>query len=149
MIAAVFGAVHAGFSLYWAVGGSWLIWSLGTSLLSTFEGREWILFPVGIVKLLAAVAPLVLAQWGWPGRRFTRAVCWVGAVILIVWGGLNTVVGNLVLSGVITPTSGFDRPGMIGHAWLWDPMFLAWGVALCVGLVASRGVSVRIRASRS
>lgn len=47
--------------------------------------------------------------------------------------------GNLVLAGVIRPESGFDRAGMIGHAYLWDPLFLAWGAALALGLIASRG----------
>lgn len=136
--AAVFGTLHAAISLYWALGGMWLLWSLGSSLLQTFEGREWILIPVGVVKLLAAGAPLILASCGWPARRLTRAVCWTGAIVLIVWGGLNTVVGNLVLAGIIQPASGFDRPGMIGHAWLWDPLFLVWGIALTFALVASR-----------
>ncbi len=31
-LAAVFGAVHAGFSLYWSMGGTWLVWSLGSNL---------------------------------------------------------------------------------------------------------------------
>lgn len=28
---------------------------------------------------------------------------------------------------------------MIGHAYLWDPLFLDWGAALMIGLLASRG----------
>lgn len=56
----------------------------------------------------------------------------------MIWGGLNTAVGNLVLAGVIRPESGFDQPGMIGHAYLWDPLFLVWGVAVTIGLLASR-----------
>ena len=59
--------------------------------------------------------------------------------MLVAWGGLNTVVGNLVLAGAIVPDGGFDRPGMVGHAFLWDPLFLAWGLALAVGLWGSRG----------
>ena len=135
--AGVLGIIHAGFSLFWALGGTWLLWSLGSGLLQTFEGREWILFPVGVVKLVAAVTPLALVRWGWPAHRITRSACWVGASVLILWGGLNTVVGNLVLSGLIRPSEGYDRSGMIGHAWMWDPLFLAWGVALVIGLVAS------------
>ncbi|MEO7587373.1 MAG: DUF3995 domain-containing protein [Arachnia sp.] len=135
--AGMFGVIHAGFSLFWAVGGTWLLWSLGSGLLQTFEGREWILFPVGVVKLVAAVTPLALFLRGWPAHRLTRAACWVGASVLILWGGLNTVVGNLVLSGLIQPSAGYDRPGMIGHAWMWDPLFLGWGVALVIGLLAS------------
>lgn len=142
--AAVLGTIHAVFSIYWAAGGTWLVWSLGSSLLATFEGREWFLFPVGVVKLIAAASPLLLARWGWPGRRTTRAACWLGAGVLIIWGGVNAVVGNLVLAGVIQPEAGYDRPGMVGHAYLWDPLFLAWGVAVALGMFRSqRRVHVR------
>lgn len=147
LAAAAFGIVHAGFSVYWAVGGKWLLWSLGSSLLESFEGWEWLLFPIGIVKLVAAVTPFILAQQGWWRRRLSQSACWLGAAVLVVWGGLNTVVGNLVLAGVIQSGSGFDRLGMIGHAWLWDPLFLVWGVALCVALFASRRIPVQDPAS--
>lgn len=143
VVAAVLGVVHAGFSLYWAAGGTLLVWSLGSGLVESFRGREWMLAPIGAVKLVAALSPLVLARSGWPQPRVTRLMCWLGALVLIVWGGLNTVVGNLVLAGVIEPGSGFDRLGMIGHAFLWDPLFLAWGEALAVGLLASRAVTSR------
>jgi hypothetical protein len=56
----------------------------------------------------------------------------------VAWGGLNTVTANLVLAGVIRPDGGFDRPGMVGHAYLWDPLFLLWGAALVVALRVSR-----------
>ncbi len=137
--ASAFGVIHAAFSLYWAAGGTLLVWSLGTDLVESFRGREWLLAPIGAVKLIAAVGPLVLARSGWPAGRVTRSACWLGALLLMIWGGLNTAVGNLVLAGVITPESGFDQPGMIGHAYLWDPLFLAWGAALAIGLIASRG----------
>jgi hypothetical protein len=137
--ASTFGVIHAGFSFYWAAGGTLLVSSLGTGLVESFRGREWLLAPVGAVKLVAAVAPLALVRSGWPARRVTRRTCWLGALLLIGWGGLNTVVGNLVLANVIQPKSGFDRPGMIGHAYLWDPLFLAWGAALMIGLLPSRG----------
>ncbi|MEO7131634.1 MAG: DUF3995 domain-containing protein [Dermatophilaceae bacterium] len=137
LVAGALGAIHAGFSLYWAAGGHWLIWSLGSDLVDSFQGREWLLVPIGGVKLIATVSPIVLARRGWPARAFTRAACWVGALALVGWGGLNTVVANLVLAGVIQPGSGYDRPGMVGHAYLWDPLFLAWGAALTVGLASA------------
>lgn len=46
------------------------------------------------------------------------------------------IVANLVLAGMIPPGLGYDRPGMIGHAFIWGPLFLAWGVALAAGLLA-------------
>ncbi|MGI8521882.1 MAG: DUF3995 domain-containing protein, partial [Nocardioides sp.] len=120
-------------------GGTLLVSSLGTGLVESFRGREWLHAPIGAVKLVAAMAPLALARSSWPARRVTRWTCWLGALRLMGWGGLNTAVGNLVLADVIQPESGFDRAGMIGHAYLWDPLFLAWGAALMIGLLASRG----------
>lgn len=58
--ASVLGVIHAGFSLYWAMGGPLLVWSLGSNLLDSFRGREWLLAPIGAVKLLAAAGPLML-----------------------------------------------------------------------------------------
>ena len=139
-LAALCGVVHALFSLYWAAGGTLLIESLGSRLVETFRGLEWVLIPVGAIKLTAALAPVWLAHRGWPARRLSRGACWVGAAALIAWGGANTVVGNLVLGGVIKPEGGYDRMGMIGHAYLWDPLFLVWGTALAFGLVSSRAV---------
>ncbi len=143
VLAAVFGAVHAGFSLYLSMGGTWLVCSLGSNLQASFKGWEWVLAPVGLVKLVAALAPVQLARRGWPVRWLTRSACWLGALVLVGWGGANTVAGNLVLAAVIHPRDGYDRPGMIGHAYLWDPLFLAWGVALGFGLFVSRNRAPR------
>ena len=138
VVAAVLGGVHAAFSLYWAAGGRWLVATLGDRLLEQFADMVWVLVPVGLVKAAVAVVPLLLDRHGWPWRRPTRAVCWVGAGVLIAWGGINTVVGQLVLTGVVSPEGGYDRLGMIGHAWLWDPLFLVWGLALAAGMALSR-----------
>ncbi|GAA4365386.1 DUF3995 domain-containing protein [Paeniglutamicibacter cryotolerans] len=138
LIGACLGGIHAGFSLYWAAGGTWLVWTLGSSLLETFRGKEWLLILVAIVKLVAALAPVLLARRGWPADPLTRGISWLGALVLVLWGGLNTIVGNLVLAGLIGDPSGYDLPGMIGHAYLWDPIFLAWGIALAFGLRATR-----------
>lgn len=137
-LACLAGTAHALVSLYWGLGGQWLVETLGQRLLATFQGLEWVLLPVGVAKLAAAWVPLLAEARHWPARRAWRALSWLGAVVLVAWGGLNTVVGNLVLAGVIVPDGGFDRPGMVGHAYLWDPLFTVWGVALVVGLVLTR-----------
>lgn len=136
-VALAAGVLHAGFSLYWGGGGTWLLWSLGSGLVEAFRGREWILLPVGAFKLAAAVAPVLLARAQWPLRGLSRTVCWSGAGLLVLWGGVNTVVGNLVLTGLIRPADGYDRPGMLGHAYLWDPLFVVWGLALATGLLST------------
>lgn len=142
VVAAVFGGIHAGFTFYWSIGGTWLLSSLGTDLLERFDGQEWTLALVGVVKLVGALLPAALAGAGWPARVFTRGLCWLGAIGLILWGGMNTVIGNLVLTGLIKSDSGYDHAGMVGHALLWDPIFLAWGVALALGLLASRSRTI-------
>ncbi len=120
-----------------------VVWSLGGNLLASLQGWEWLLAPIGLVKLIAAVAPIALARTGWPVRPLSRSACWFATLTLIAWGGMSTVVGNLVLAGAIQPQSGYDRLGMIGHAYLWDPLFLAWGVALATGLLSSRSHRVQ------
>lgn len=138
VISAVAGTAHGLFSLYWALGGDWLVSTLGDQLAEEFADARRLLFPVGVVKVGFAVLPLVMAARGWPRRRLWRPVCWLGALVLVVWGGTNAAVGNLVLSGLVRPAGGYDRAGMIGHAWLWDPLFLVWGLALAIGLLVTR-----------
>ncbi len=139
LIAAVAGTVHGLFSLYRAAGGSWLVGTLGRQLVDEFAGKRWLLVPVAAIKIAFAVLSLVLARLAWPGSRPWRIVCWAGAAVLVVWGGVNTLTGNLVLAGVVVPGGGYDHDGMVGHAWLWDPLFLVWGVALAVALLLTRG----------
>ena len=45
-----------------------------------------------------------------------------------------------VLTGLINVV-GTDRLGLMGHAFLWDPLFALWGIALAAGLVLSRSSS--------
>lgn len=137
-IAAAAGMTHGLFTLYWAVGGNWLVSTLGSQLVATFADRRYLLLAVAAVKLGFAVLPLLLLRRGSLGRRPWRVLCWAGAAVLVAWGGLNTVTGNLVLAGLVQPAGGYDHDGMVGHAWLWDPLFLVWGGALMVGLLVTR-----------
>lgn len=138
LVAAVFGTVHAAFSFYWAAGGTWLLATVGQRLVESFAGSMWILAVVGVLKLLAAILPLYFLRAGWPWPLLTRGVCWLGGAGLIVWGGVNMVSAQLVLAGIVPRGAEFDLRGMVGHAWLWDPLFLAWGVALLAALLITR-----------
>lgn len=136
--AAVLGVTHGVCSIYWGLGGHWLVATLGERIVSDFAGYRWTLIPIGLAKIGFALLPLLLAAYRWPARRWGRSLCWLGAIGLALWGGINTVIGNLVLSGVIRPDGGYDHDAMAGHAWLWDPLFLLWGLCLGVGLAAGR-----------
>ncbi len=137
-LAAVLGMAHSAATVYWACGGTWLLWTLGARILDAFDDRLWLLWPGALAKLFVAIVPAVLVRRWWPAPRLLRVLMWAAAVVLIVWGAANTVVGNLVLAGLVRPDGGYDRAAMIGHAWLWDPLFLAWGIALGAALRAGR-----------
>lgn len=134
--AAALGLVHGAFTLYWGAGGDALVGTLGDRITETFGHLRWVLLPVGLVKIGFALLPFTTWARG-SAVRASRIVSWLGGAVLIVWGGVNTVIGNAVLSGIINVDGGYDRDGMIGHAWLWDPMFLAWGVLLAGALLLS------------
>jgi Protein of unknown function (DUF3995) len=92
----------------------------------------------GVAKLVAAITPVLLEYGFIPARRLVRALSWVGGIGLILYGGVITATGALVLSGFIEPEGGYDRAAMIGHALLWDPLFLLWGAALAGWLMLTR-----------
>lgn len=143
--AALAGIVHGGFSLYWGVGGDVLVTTLGDRIVTAFADRRWLLIPVAVVKIGFALLALTLPTWR-RAARLIRALCWSGAVALVAWGGANTLIGNAVLSGIIQPGNGYDRDGMAGHAWLWDPLFLLWGILVVAGLLLTRTPRGRPRA---
>lgn len=136
--AMVAGLVHAGFSIYWGLGGTWLLATVGQQMIAAFDGARWLLILVGVVKAVCAVVPYLLARRARISRGPWHWIGWAGAVALIVWGGAGCVTANLVLAGLVTPDGGFDRMGQIGHAWLWDPLFGLWGIALAAGLIILR-----------
>ncbi|WP_367402650.1 DUF3995 domain-containing protein [Kocuria marina] len=151
-LACAAGVVHAGFSLYWALGGHWLLDTVGQwTVRLSYEAPLAVGLGLGMVslfKLMAAVIPVAEAYDRVPWRRFWRAISWVGAVVLVVYGGTNTVISNAVLIGLIRPATGYERLAMIGHAWLWDPLFLVWGAALLIHLWRSRSARTRPHGTR-
>lgn len=130
-VAAGAGLVHAAASLYWAVGGRGLLASVGqwavdlTRQAPTAAGA--VLAAVALLKLVAAGVPVAVACGRLPWSRMWRAVTWVGGSVLVLDGGVNTVVSAAVLAGVVRPEGGYDAGATAGHAFLWDPLFLVWG----------------------
>lgn len=147
-LACLAGTVHAGFSLYWALGGQGLLatvgqWAVQLSADAPLEAGL-VLGVVAAGKLLAAAIPVVVAYERTPRQRFWRAVSWAGGLLLVTYGGVNTIVSGAVLGGVIRPEGGYDLNAMIGHAWLWDPLFFLWGSALVLSLWYSRKSSTAV-----
>jgi hypothetical protein len=107
-----------------------LVWAAGLAGVA--------LGAVAAAKLMGALVPIGVAYGRVPWPRFWRGMSWAGGVVLFVYGGVNTVVALAVLSGIVRPAGGYDAAAMKGHAYLWDPLFLAWGAALTLSLWLSR-----------
>lgn len=138
--AAALGTVHAAASLYWALGGDALSATVGEWAVSWRAesplSAGLALGVIGVGKLAGAWVPWVAARGGGP-RHGLRIAAWLGAVLLVGYGLANTLAANLALTGVLGPVG--DLAATRGHAWLWDPLFLLWGLALAAGLRRSRG----------
>lgn len=141
--AAVVGLVHAAFSAYWAAGGRWLLDTVGQWAVDLADRSPVVtalgLGAVAVAKAAGAVVPVLVEAGRIGARRLWRALSWAGGTALLLYGGANTLIAWLVLGGVLTPEGGYDHRAMVGHAALWDPLFLAWGVLLVAGLTLSRG----------
>ena len=132
-LACFVGLIHAAFSLYWALGGTWLLDTVGQGPQGLVKSGPLsaglALGLIALFKTLAAVIPLFNAQGRMPWPKLWRGISWVGSLFLILYGGFVTLTSLAVLSGLIK-SEGFNRPAMLGHAFLWDSLFLLWGMAL-------------------
>ncbi len=132
------GLLHAIASLYWALGGPWLLDTVGQWAVDLVDESPLeaglLLGLIALLKATAAIVPVLVDRGRMPWARFWRGLCWIGGPMLVVYGLLNVVVSIAVLSGVLDPDGGYDTAAMVGHAFLWDPLFLVWGSALVVWL---------------
>jgi len=144
----VAGLVHAAWTFYWMAGGTALVSTLGAWAVEWSErdpvGARAVLGVIGLVKTGGAVLPWAGTTNRVPGRRWWRGLAWPGAVLLVVYGGLSTAVAGWVLATGRADDADVDRPALIGHALLWDPLFLLWGSALLIGLLLSRRAHDRV-----
>ncbi|MGD0607505.1 MAG: DUF3995 domain-containing protein [Streptosporangiaceae bacterium] len=144
------GLAYATISVYWAVGGRWLLNTVGISPGQPGQaGHLAALLAVwgaAAVKAVATVLPL-LAIGVWPRtangglRRLARVLTWIEAAILVGYGLVLTASGLLVQAGVIKAAAHADRLAREWHAYLWDPWFLIWGIFVFLALWRSRSAS--------
>jgi hypothetical protein len=132
----------AAVSLYWTLGGTVLLDTVGGTFEDLARERSPESIVLGLLVLLVKVAGGLLAlalvqPWGaHVGRRLLLVSAAVGSVVLVVYGGVLVLVGGLVLADLITPTAPVDEHALRWHVFVWDLWFLVWGVAL--GLAAWR-----------
>ena len=137
------GIAHAAVSAYWAIGGTWLLDTIGGEIERWGRERQpsvvIALWLIALLKAGVALAAPVLALRpgrlpGWTTGRAARALSWIAAVVLTGYGGVLTAVGLLVQSGAVEAAPQSDRRALAWHAYLWDPWFFAWGAAFLVCL---------------
>lgn len=128
--------IFAVLTLFWALGGTFLLDTIGQQVLRLARARDTTFVVAGWVSALLKVAGAVLAlalvqPWGGRiPRRLLLGTATTGAVVLVLYGGLQIVVQVLVLVGVVATSQEMDRRGFYGHLFIWDPWFLVWGVLL-------------------
>ncbi len=134
--------MHAAFSAYWALGGQWLLDTVGAWAVNLVNRAPLlsavVLGMVAIVKFAGAAVPLLVEYQRLPGRHLWRVLEAIGSAVLIVYGVLNVAAAWAVLGGIIVAADGYNRAAELGHAALWDPLFLLWGVLLAAGLRYTR-----------
>jgi Protein of unknown function (DUF3995) len=139
------GLLYAAVSVYWGLGGSWLLDTVGASLTQAGRSASALLvlavwLAVGL-KVIASVLPLlavgaVAARVRW--LHLIRALACVEAAILTVYGLNLTAVGLLVQAGLIGTPASADHRALAWHAYLWDPWFLVWGLLVAAAILRSR-----------
>jgi Protein of unknown function (DUF3995) len=89
------------------------------------------------IKLIAAVLPLItLSRRTRPAwDRNLWVLSWIQAAVLTVYGLVLTTVGLLVQTNVIHASAHADHRALAGHAYLWDPWFLIWGLLVTIALL--------------
>ena len=139
--AAIVAFAYALMSLYWAVGGHALVSTIG-GYVEQFARRGGALpvliaLAATLAKVLGGLLALALVRpWGRVVPRRWLLIGSAGAsVLLVVYGGLNVLLGALVLSGVIHPAGSVDRTALRWHVGVWDLWFLIWGILLALATV--------------
>lgn len=128
--ALLFGLV----SFYWGAGGTIGGNTLSRSIQDLAERREpgfvatvWI---TGVAKVLGGLLPLALAFGWW--RRFPRGalsiLCWVGGVLLVLYGLGDVIRAVLVITGALDVPHPEDRDITRWYLWLWGPVWIVGGI---------------------
>jgi len=136
-------------SVFWTLGGTLLLDTVGGSIEELARARSVAALVLGaaaaLAKFGAAVLALALVQpWGRRGPDcLLLAANAVVSVVLITWGGANVLMGSLSLAGVVT-ADGLDERALRWHVFVWDLWFLVWGVVLALALAAVRRANRRM-----
>lgn len=138
------GLLYAALSVYWGLGGTTLLDTVGGSLERGGRAGDLVvvvaLRAAVVLKVIAAVLPLLAIHdlGGMRWQRLVVALTWIEAAVLVIYGLVLTTVGLLVQLGVIAASASADHRALAWHAYLWDPWFLLWGLLVTAALLRTR-----------
>jgi hypothetical protein len=136
-----YGAAVAAFSfavvsVYWGLGGVWGIDTLGGDLATRARARDPVLlglnWAAAVLKVAGGILALALVQsWGrrLPDRPLIMTAR-AGAVLLIIYGTVQTAGVLLVRLGVVRLADPVEPDVILWRLLLWEPWFLVWGLLL-------------------
>lgn len=142
--ACVVGLLFAAVSVYWGLGGTWLLDTINESFeRKARAGETGVLlaaWAAAVLKVMAAVLPLLALR---PLKNPTWSRCvwvlaWTAAAIATLYGLLQTTLAQLTLAGVINASAAVDDRRHVWLAFVWEPWFLIWGLLISAALLAGR-----------
>lgn len=144
--AAALAFASAAISLYWTLGGTMWLDSVGGSVEQLARERSLAAVAAGtltvILKCATGLLALALVRPAWAragGRGRLLLAGALASAVLLLWGGANVVVGGLVLLDVIVPAQAVDEYALRAHVLVWDMWFVLWGAALAYATARARG----------
>jgi hypothetical protein len=148
-LAAALAFSSAAVSVFWTLGGTFLLDTVGGSIESLARSRSPGALTLGaaasLVKIGAGMLALALVH---PWRRRVPDRLLVGAnamlaSLLLAWGSANVVGGSLSLAGVVSAVDGVDERALLWHVLVWDLWFIVWAAALIGAIVSYRRLAPR------
>lgn len=133
--AAIWAFLFAAINLYWGIGGTFAIETLGDGIAALAEGQDkelllfnWISvagkFALGVLALSSLVSVL-------RGKAFSllHVALWIAGVLLALYGTGNFIQHALMLTGAVPVARLLGSPDAVRwHLFLWDPLWLIGGV---------------------
>ena len=113
-VALVVGLAYAAISAYWAFGGTWLLTTVSSSLVTAHQSATVMMavWAAVVLKAVGALLPFYVCLPAPPSNRHgrLRLLAWTEGAVLTLYGFAFTVAGLLVQAGVVhregAPTSG-------------------------------------------
>ena len=136
--AAAAALAFAAVSLYWALGGTAGLDTLGGQIEELARagdpGLRMAVWVSVVLKVLGGMLALALVRpWGRTVPRWILlAAAWGGSALLVLYGTIQMISLALVEFGVITVVEPVDRDALRWRLMLWEPWFLVWGLLLGV-----------------